>query len=48
MLVNKGYMELEETLMHWKQKSHLMRVLEPLDAPKEEEDFMTKFMDGRA
>ena len=28
MLVNKGYMELEETLMQWKQKAQLMRVFE--------------------
>jgi hypothetical protein len=28
LLVAKGYMELEETLMQWKQYSHLMEVLE--------------------
>ena len=28
MLVQKGYMELEETLMQWKQKAQLMRVFE--------------------
>jgi hypothetical protein len=24
LLVSKGYMELEETLLQWKQKSHLL------------------------
>jgi NADH dehydrogenase (ubiquinone) 1 alpha subcomplex subunit 6 len=31
ILLAKGYMELEETLMQWKQKTHLMRILEPAD-----------------
>ena len=32
MLIKKGYMELEETLLQWKQKTHLLRLL---DAPEE-------------
>ena len=30
-------MELEETLMQWKQKTHLLRVLEPVEMQKEAE-----------
>eukprot|EP00428_Durinskia_dybowskii_P071137 CAMPEP_0170399030 /NCGR_PEP_ID=MMETSP0117_2-20130122/23742_1 /TAXON_ID=400756 /ORGANISM="Durinskia baltica, Strain CSIRO CS-38" /LENGTH=120 /DNA_ID=CAMNT_0010655675 /DNA_START=9 /DNA_END=371 /DNA_ORIENTATION=+ len=31
LLIAKGYMELEETLMQWKQKTHLLRLLEPIE-----------------
>jgi len=34
LLVAKGYMELEETLLQWKQKTHLLRVLEPKELEK--------------
>lgn len=31
LLLAKGYMEVEETLMQWKQKTHLLRILEPME-----------------
>ena len=31
LLVAKGYMELEETLLQHKQKTHLMRILAPVE-----------------
>lgn len=37
LLLAKGYMELEETLMQWKQKTHLMRVLDPMEMQDEAE-----------
>eukprot|EP01041_Mallomonas_annulata_P004752 gene4752-9437_t len=38
LLISKGYMELEETLMQWKQKTHLLRVLEPMELQKSTTD----------
>ena len=31
LLISKGYMELEETLKQWKQKTHLLRLLDPIE-----------------
>ena len=52
MLVVKGEMDLEETLMQYKQKPHLMRILEDPNMLKEKEqskvtqgqsDFLAQF-----
>ncbi|CAM9839413.1 unnamed protein product [Choristocarpus tenellus] len=48
-LVMKGYMELEETTMQYKQKTHLLKILEPMKqnpARSVRDDFMDKFMAG--
>ncbi|CAM9382850.1 unnamed protein product [Ectocarpus sp. 4 AP-2014] len=48
-LVMKGYMDLEETTMQYKQKTHLLRLLNPSahnDARVVKDDFMDKFMAG--
>jgi hypothetical protein len=51
MLVARGQQELEETLMQWKQKTHLIQCLKPDKNNaylhnKTESDFMTKFYSG--
>lgn len=33
MIIEKGYMELEETLLHYKQRPHLMKVLNAHEIP---------------
>jgi NADH dehydrogenase (ubiquinone) 1 alpha subcomplex subunit 6 len=33
MLIEKGYMELEETLLHYKQRPHLMKILKQHEIP---------------
>ena len=51
MLVSKGYMELEETLLQWKQKAQLMRVFEKVGEnrsrkPIDKRDLMKNFLAG--
>ncbi|CAM9707278.1 unnamed protein product, partial [Discosporangium mesarthrocarpum] len=49
MMVMKGYMELEETTMQYKQKTHLLRILQPSrgnSARSVRDEFMDKFMAG--
>jgi NADH dehydrogenase (ubiquinone) 1 alpha subcomplex subunit 6 len=41
LLLAKGYMELEETLMQWKQKTHLLRLLEPIEWQQRDTSTMT-------
>lgn len=33
MLIEKGYMELEETLLHYKQRPHLIKILDVFEVP---------------
>eukprot|EP00938_MAST-03A_sp_MAST-3A-sp1_P003216 g3216.t1 len=47
LMVQKGYMELEETLQQFKQKSHLMNLLEAnKHVKKPEKDFLERFYEG--
>lgn len=47
LMVQKGYMELEETLQQFKQKSHLMNLLEANSVVKEpEKDYIQRFFDN--
>ncbi|KAE8999334.1 hypothetical protein PF011_g14670 [Phytophthora fragariae] len=48
MLITKANMELEETLMQWKQKVHLVKLLEEgqaLRAPKQQVDSVEQSLD---
>jgi len=47
IMVQRGYMELEETLQQFKQKSHLMNMLEANKNVKDpEKDPLERFFDG--
>lgn len=48
-LVMKGYMELEETTLQYKQKTHLLKLLDPVTVNKSravKDNFVDKFMAG--
>eukprot|EP00939_MAST-03C_sp_MAST-3C-sp1_P002853 g2853.t1 len=47
LMVQKGYMELEETLQQFKQKSHIMNLLQANEVVKApEKDYLQRFYDG--
>jgi NADH dehydrogenase (ubiquinone) 1 alpha subcomplex subunit 6 len=45
MLVVKGSLDLDETMMKWKGKSHIMGYIDELVPPKEK-TFLEKFFEG--
>ena len=46
MLVIKGQMELNETVMRWKQECHIMNYFKVTQRPKPK-DFISKFLAGK-
>eukprot|EP00036_Acanthoecidae_sp_10tr_P009076 CAMPEP_0182915370 /NCGR_PEP_ID=MMETSP0105_2-20130417/288_1 /TAXON_ID=81532 ORGANISM="Acanthoeca-like sp., Strain 10tr" /NCGR_SAMPLE_ID=MMETSP0105_2 /ASSEMBLY_ACC=CAM_ASM_000205 /LENGTH=116 /DNA_ID=CAMNT_0025052229 /DNA_START=26 /DNA_END=376 /DNA_ORIENTATION=+ len=47
MLVVKGKLELDETLLGFKQTTHVMRFFDDPTGPKEKKDFLTDFLDNK-